>query len=386
VVYDGYSSKAMRILFATGIYPPDAGGPATYTRSMARALSSSGHAVQVVGYGEKDGVDTTDGFEVQRIGRNANVLARYWKFMLAVRRRAKNVDLVYLQGPASEGLPGTIGARLAGKPTVMKVVGDYAWEIFMQGRNGGELLDPFLTHPHNGKIRFLELVERWTSHHAKNVITPSAYLATVVQAWGVQKDRIRVIRNAAEPLPSGQSRDEARKSFGVMDRSVMLTAVRCVPWKGVDFILDLLPTLPKEVLFVVAGDGPMQKAWKDQAARLSLEDRVRFLGRLDRATLANWYRAADLFLLPTGYEGFTHVVPEAASVGLPSFVSDKGGNPETKELLGEDLVRVLPYQDREAWLSALSSPWPERTNVAVPDELRFETMVGKAVDVLQKAL
>jgi glycosyltransferase involved in cell wall biosynthesis len=384
VVHHHYIAKIMRILFATGIYPPDAGGPATYTRSLARALLSSGHNVQVVCYGERDEVDQTDGYSVQRIGRGANVLVRYWKFMLAVRRRAKDADMVYLQGPVSEGLPGTIGAWLAGKPTVMKVVGDYAWEIFMQGASGGELLDPFLTHPHSGKIRFLELIERWTSRRAKIVITPSAYLATVVQAWGVQKDCIRVIRNAAEPLPSGLSRDDARESFNVSNRSVMLTAVRCVPWKGADFILDLMSTFPKDVLFVVAGDGPMLQTWKDQAASLALGDRVRFLGRLDRSTLANWYRASDLFLLPTGYEGFPHVVPEAASVGLPSFVSDKGGNPETKDLLGEDLVRVLPYRDGSAWLNALSSPWPERTPGAVPDELRFETMVGKAVGVLKE--
>src|SRR3989338_723969 len=127
----------MKILLATGIYPPDAGGPATFTRAFARAALSSEHEVQVVAYGEKDGIEHVDGYPVERIGRNRNILARYWKFADTVRRRARLVDVVYLQGPVSEGLPGTIGAMLAGKSTVMKVVGDYAWEMY-QGTGNGE--------------------------------------------------------------------------------------------------------------------------------------------------------------------------------------------------------------------------------------------------------
>ncbi|OGL73258.1 hypothetical protein A3D73_02135 [Candidatus Uhrbacteria bacterium RIFCSPHIGHO2_02_FULL_60_44] len=351
--------------------------------------------MQVVAYGEKDGIEHVDGYPVERIGRNRNILARYWKFADTVRRRARLVDVVYLQGPVSEGLPGTIGAMLAGKSTVMKVVGDYAWEMYQGTGNGEreagnrergtgngepgtgrkELLDEFLTHRHVGTVRVLEWIERWTAKRAIRMIVPSRYLASVVKAWGVPEGRIRVIYNAAEPLPSSTMR------LNIEGKRVMLTAVRCVPWKGVDFIIGIMSDLPSDVVLVVAGDGPSLDDWKKLASERGVGDRVRFVGRLDRTALADWYRAADLFVLPSGYEGFPHVVPEAASVGLPSFVSDKGGNPETRELLGE-LVRVLPYGDVGAWRTALSGPWPERTTPAVPDALRFETMVKKTLEAL----
>ena len=42
----------MKILLATGIYPPESGGPATYTMGLASALRSRGHEVMIVTYGE----------------------------------------------------------------------------------------------------------------------------------------------------------------------------------------------------------------------------------------------------------------------------------------------------------------------------------------------
>ena len=42
----------MKIVLATGIYPPMIGGPATYTHALAERLSASGHDITVITYGE----------------------------------------------------------------------------------------------------------------------------------------------------------------------------------------------------------------------------------------------------------------------------------------------------------------------------------------------
>lgn len=379
----------MRILLATGIYPPDAGGPATYTRALARALASQGHSVAVVAYGDQA---SEESYSVERISRNQSTFFRYWKFMLAVWRRAKEVDVVYLQGPVSEGLPGTLGAILAGKPTVMKVVGDYAWESYMldsivgatlRGRpDHAELLDEFLTHAHPGKIGWVERIERWTAKRAKRIITPSHYLKDVVQKWGIPENRIDVIYNGIEPLDQGRNREEARDAFGIKDKRVLLTVVRAVPWKGGDFIINLLPDLPSDVIFAVAGDGPSLNFWKSEAERLHVSDRVRFLGRLERLELAEWYRAADLFILATGYEGFSHVAVEAGMMGLPMYLSDKGGNTETRKMFPTN-TKVLPYADREAWLHALNGAWATRGNTS-GSGVRHQDMVSDTINVLKQ--
>jgi glycosyltransferase involved in cell wall biosynthesis len=357
---------------------------------MARALASSGqHQIQVVSYGDADGVDEQDGYPVERIGRGRDVLTRYWNYFVAVVRRAQSSDVVYLQGPVSEGLPGTLAALLVQKPTVMKIVGDYAWEISMQQTEQTsdghvELLDEFLTRRHKGKIWWLEKIERWTAKRAKQIIVPSQYLKNVIVKWGISPDRITVVYNGMEPLNDGRSRDEARSAFGVMDKRVLLTVVRAVPWKGGDFIIRLLAELPADVLFVIAGDGPSLSFWKSEAERLNVADRVRFVGRLGRADLAEWYRAADLFVLATGYEGFSHVAVEAAMAGLPLYISDKRGNVETHAMFPH-LVKLLAYQDRDAWLNALKGTWMPRQAPSVPP-FDHPQMVAATMDVLKKAV
>jgi glycosyltransferase involved in cell wall biosynthesis len=387
----------MRILFATGIYPPDAGGPATYTRSLARALLSSGHGVQVVCYGERDEVDQADEFPVQRVERGTNVLVRYWKYMQAVRHRAKDVDVVYLQGPVSEGLPGTIGAWLAGKPTVMKVVGDYAWESYMQKGDASdkELLDEFVLHSHP-EVRWIEHIERWTVKRARKIIVPSKYLKMIVEKWGAQSEKIQVIYNAVDVVPPTRYLDQIRTKFGLIDKRVMLTAVRAVPWKNIDFIVSILSDLSPEIIFVVAGDGPSLEFWKQEAIKYGVQDRVRFVGKLPKNELAELYQIADCFVLPSGYEGFAHVIPEAIYYNLPCFISDKGGNPEAKGLFGS-LVTVLPYLDKSSWKKALSGNWNQRYHIpgalkeistthSLPIDFYFGAIVVITLKVLEEAL
>ncbi|MEN9558298.1 MAG: hypothetical protein RL141_667 [Candidatus Parcubacteria bacterium] len=374
----------MRIVFATGIYPPDSGGPATYTRALGKDLVASGHTVQVVCYAENNAPSSDDGFPVVRISRAQPIWKRYWAFMQAVRTAAKEADFVYLQGPGSDGFPGSLGAWLAGKPTIMKVVGDYAWEIY-SGAGGAELLDTFVTHRHSGKIRMLEAMERFTSRRAKTIITPSRYLKGIVEQWGVPSERITVIYNAVKDAVFGRTREEIRTDFGVADKRVLLSVIRAVPWKAGDFLIRLLKDLPPDVVLVIAGEGPMLETWQTIAHQEGVADRVRLLGRIDRTVVAEWYQASDLFLLATGYEGFPWVVVEAASAGLPSIVSDKGGSPETLELLGKEVVRVRPYQDREAWLEVLRAPWPARVSGEVlPAVLQERVMIAETMKVLQK--
>ncbi|MFA5129309.1 MAG: glycosyltransferase family 4 protein [Patescibacteria group bacterium] len=378
----------MKILLATGIYPPDIGGPATYTRAIARALNESGHEITVICYADKINVNISDEekFKVLRVSREQSRRARYREYEEEAYKIAQCVDIVYLQGPVSEGYPGTRAAQRAGKPTVMKVVGDYAWEMYMQSGSGKkELLDEFITHRHffPPKVWRIESIERETAKYASRIITPSHYLKSIVEKWGVPSDKIEVILNAGQHLPGGLSRQEARKAFCVEDKSVLFTVVRAVPWKNIDFIIRLLPKLKPDIVLYIAGDGPSLDDWKAVAEKEGVKDRVQFLGKLDRPALSDWYRAADLFVLPSGYEGYPNVIPEAVSMGLPCVVSDKGGNPETRESF-PDFVTVLPYLNDQAWIEALSHNQEVVTVAPSPND--FSQMIQSTLNALQSAL
>lgn len=392
----------MKILFATGIYPPDAGGPATYTRSMARKLIEMGHAVEVVCYAEEEQCVVRsasrvgmmeEGFLVHRVSRSIVLPIRYavfaWKVF--IRSLVMKADIVFLLGSFCEGFPGTIGAMCAGKKTVMKIPGDYAWEVYQSEvkmvSHRPELLDEFIKHQHGGKIGWIERLERWTAKCAKNVIVPSIYLKNIALQWGVLDERLSVIYNAIETMPVGMNRDEARHVFDVEKKRVIFWAGRAVLWKNIDFIIHLLPSLSEDTLLVIAGDGPVLESWKHESILLSIQDRVRFVGRLERKEIGDWLRAADCFVLPSGYEGFPHVIPEAVFEGLPCLVSDRGGNPETHELFGS-AVEVLPYLDARAWINALLKE-RSRIDVSVLQQqallrLHFESMLKETVSLIEK--
>lgn len=383
----------MNILLATGIYPPESGGPATYTHDLAQALVARGHGVTVVTYGEGDREDhasriTRQGFDVIRVSRRGGIVARYARYTWTVYRLARKVDVIFAQGAVSEGAPATIIAKLLGRKLVMRIPGDYAWEMGMQiaSKDTEDSLDRFLMRRHTNRVGVYEWLERWTSRSARRVIAPSQYIRSVVLRWGVFQDRIEVIKNAVQPLPDTEGRASLRQQFHLEKHVVCFTAVRALPWKGVADLISWWHRLPAAHLLVVAGDGPELETWKTLAIHEGVQDRVRFLGRIDRQAMAKWYDAADVFVLHTGYEGYPHTVPEAVSRGLPCLVSDQGGNPETKEEFG-DQVTVVPYQDRDAWVAALSAVEPRALSATVvPSVWMHDQMVEAVEHVLRAAV
>lgn len=357
----------MNILIATGIYPPESGGPATYSYEVAAALCRQGYRVTVITYGDggssKKEVEKNEEFDVAQRGvlvikvpRHGGVLVRYLRYFLAVYEYGKQAELIYAQGAVSEGVPATLAAKVLGKPLLMRIPGDYAWEVGMQRATQSvePSLDRFLTRAHSGLIGVYERLERWTARQARAVIVPSLYLRSVVERWGIPSERLNVIKNAVQPLSATEDRSRLREQEDLNGKIVCLTAARAVPWKGVKELIMWWHRLPATHVLLVAGDGPELEHWKQQAKTEGVADRVRFLGRVPRAQMARWYDVADVFVLHTGYEGYPHTVPEAIGRGLPCLVSDQGGNPETREEFG-DQVTVLPYQDRDRWVSALQA-------------------------------
>jgi glycosyltransferase involved in cell wall biosynthesis len=337
-----------RVLIASGIYPPESGGPSQYSFGFAKALEERGHVPTVIAYGEASG----------RVSRSGGPTIRYMRFAWRAWKHARCSDVIFLQGAVSEGFPAMLAAIFSRKPTVLRLPGDYAWEMYMQGNQESriknqEFLEEFLTKRHGGKIGLYEKLERFVARRASRVIVPSEYLKTVAVRWGVLAEKISVIWNAEHSLPFIHTRNEAREIFDVREKIVCLTVVRAVPWKGVAELISWWKEIPTDHILVVGGDGPETENWKRIAQENNLGERISFVGRLSREVLADWYRASDAFLLHSGYEGYPHVVAEAASLGLPCLVSDQGGNPETKQVFG-DLIRVLPYRDQTAWVSAIS--------------------------------
>lgn len=73
---------------------------------------------------------------------------------------------------------------------------------------------------------------------------------------------------------------------------------------------------------VLIGEGPLEKVLKEQAQSLNIEREVRFLGRLPHGEVLSQLRSADLFVLPSLFEGLGMVALEAMHCGVPTITSD----------------------------------------------------------------
>ncbi|MBI5221574.1 MAG: hypothetical protein HY979_02100, partial [Candidatus Magasanikbacteria bacterium] len=116
----------MKILIAADIFPPEAGGPATYAAALAKALPANGVETAVVSLNPNSKVQVTD-YPLAKVRFGGKIL-RYGEFFLLLLSQAVKGDLIYAMGPVNSGLPAWLVSRLVGKKMAVKVVGDYAWE------------------------------------------------------------------------------------------------------------------------------------------------------------------------------------------------------------------------------------------------------------------
>lgn len=163
---------------------------------------------------------------------------------------------------------------------------------------------------------------------------------------GVDPRRIRIVHpgtHLSTPDPSARAR--FRAAHGIADESPMLLSIgRLTARKGLaEFVERCLPSIVAkhpDTCLVIIGDEASRALHRGRgagsarvlatAAAQGMEDKVRFLGPCDEATLAQAYQAADLHLfpvldLPGDVEGFGMVAIEAAAHGLPTIAFNVGG-------------------------------------------------------------
>lgn len=95
---------------------------------------------------------------------------------------------------------------------------------------------------------------------------------------------------------------------------------RAEKYKGLATLIDAVgllgETIP-DLRLVVAGEGDMRKEYQSYAEEAGLRDRITFKGKLIGGALADAYRQADIFVLPTCHDNAPMVIIEAMASGLP---------------------------------------------------------------------
>ena len=158
--------------------------------------------------------------------------------------------------------------------------------------------------------------------------------------------------------PSGLNQ---RAALGLEGKPIILAVGRLVPIKNVRLLIDAMPLVRARVPaahLVVAGEGPERSTLEQQVARHGVSDAVTFAGYVPLCELPEYYRAADVFALPSQFDNSPNVVLAAMSVGLPVVATDVGGVRGFVESgAGGELVRAGDAQQlADALADWLESP------------------------------
>jgi len=322
----------VRVVVVSGIWPPDAGGPASHAPALADFLAERGHAVEVVTTADSE--PERRSYPVTWVSRRSPL--RHVRAALLVRGAARRADVVYATSMVRRA---AIGSRLARRPLVVKLVSD---EVFERAARSGRYvgtLDEFQRVGGGLRTRFLRMTRTAALRGALRVFCPSAYLRDVALRWGIDPERLSVLPNPAPKIPPMPSRKELRAELGLSDHALVF-AGRLGPQKALGVALQALVDLPDTTL-TVAGDGPERSALETRARELGLDGRVSFLGSVSREQVLRLFRAADASVLPSAWENFPHTVVEALAVGCPVIATAVGGVPEVVRD-GENGLLVAP--------------------------------------------
>jgi len=389
------------ILIAGEIFPPTIGGPATYTHRLAHYFLSHQIDFSLVYYAHSPLLAADHALAPFAIAVNAKrpLPWRYLVYFFRLFFRSIHAKVIYAQGPVASGWPALLVSRLLRKKLVVKIVGDYAWEQAQLNHATLLGIDDWQKNPEpesknyffNKKISLLNKLERRVVRRADCVVVPSHYLKKIVLGWGADQSKVKVIYNSVSLKNNpGLSSSVAQDKINIHG-DLLLTVARLLPWKGVAMLIEIMPELLKfnpSFKLVVVGNGPNEDHLHHLAAEKKLTDAVIFPGRVSQDDLPDYYQAASIFILNSGYEGLSHSIIDAMNYNLPVVASAIGGNPE---LIDDDYNGLLAeYNNHSAWVAAVKRLWQSeklRTRlVASPltklTTLSFDNMITETLKIL----
>jgi len=240
----------------------------------------------------------------------------------ALQRRL-GFDLVSTEDPMLCGLAGAMLRARFGLPLSVQIAGDMIDNPYWLRERR---INPLLNR-----------IGRWLVRSADSVRVVSERERAKLIRLGVAPQRIGNLGwiadferfDSLDPAETSALRAELLGTGGTV---LLLFVGRLVLQKDIPTLIRAMATIAASHLdarLVIAGDGPERPLAERLVDELGLRDAVRFLGVVPYPEVPRYFAAADLFLLPSRYEGNARVLAEAGAAGTPSMTTDVSGASDT---------------------------------------------------------
>ncbi|MDO8524449.1 MAG: glycosyltransferase family 4 protein [bacterium] len=237
---------------------------------------------------------------------------------------------------------------------------------------------------------FVYSIEKIGMEVADAVIAVSNYTKNkIIENYGIAPDKIRVVHNAIDPDYFNQNIENPNQLFGLKKagKKIVLFVGRITLQKGPDYFLRAAQKVlqfDKNVIFIMAGSGDMERQMIEMASGLGIADKFLFAGFLTGEDLKKAYLAADLFVLPSVSEPFGLAALESLALKTPILVSKQSGIAEViqnalkvdfwdTDEIANKILACLNYQGLGATL--------QEESLKEMDKLSWEKSAQKCLEI-----
>jgi glycosyltransferase involved in cell wall biosynthesis len=185
-------------------------------------------------------------------------------------------------------------------------------------------------------VQMRKYIEGRCLREAQRITVESLFtLEKLQRAYGISPEKVTVVPGGVDLGRFGNSGDKAaiRQRLHVpTDRFVLFTVRNLVARMGLDSLIRAMRDVVRDcrdVLLVIGGEGPLREELLSLVAEMNLEKHVSLVGFIPEGDLPDYYRMADIFVLPTlELEGFGLVTLEAMASAVPVLGTPVGGTVE----------------------------------------------------------
>ncbi len=173
----------LKIIIATGIYPPDIGGPAQYAKNLAEQFKQKGSEVEVLSY---------------QLEKRLPIIIRHIYYFFRLVFKSRGADLIIALDTFSVGMPAVIAAKIFKKKIIIRTGGDFLWETYIERSGKLITLEKFYENlpPLNFKEKIIFSLSKYILKNAAVVVFSTAWQKDIFEKYyQLNPQKSRIIEN-----------------------------------------------------------------------------------------------------------------------------------------------------------------------------------------------
>jgi len=314
----------MKILIASGTFPPEVSGQAWYVSNLIKRLNSE---TKVISYGGQNKVEGSVTF----VARDK---LRFFNYFKNLSRLSKQVDLIYAHDLFSSGLPSVLVSKIKSKKIAVRIGGDFLWEKMVNLGKCKVPLSSYYDKPKSLFEKFYLLIYKFVLSNCDLIIFNTDWQRQLYsKVFKLDLKKTAVIEN---PIDISLNTNQSENLEGDI-----IYAGRLIPLKNIDKLINVFKKIKTTKDLFIIGDGPQKKELEKLADD---NEKIKFLGKLNQKELHEKISNCYMVVLPSLSELSPNLAYECLALKKPILLTKEVGfRPEVKEIF--ELIDPLSQDD-----------------------------------------